>query len=115
MNSARTIALLALLSFGLLSAILPPMLTPLHAFVPEPYFLRSKSQLENSRNPKDFHNYLTRPALPFILGMALILLVWAAFACFTSSRPSAISLLIAVLALPFITLLRLGAAIAGIH
>ena len=106
MNTSRSIILAALLAFGLMSAALPPWFCPLHLLVPEPYFLRSKSQLDNTEIVRDIDDYFTRQARPAMVAMILGLLLWAGFAWFSSSRGSAIALLIVVLVLPALTFLR---------
>ena len=107
MNTSRYIILAALLAFGLTSAALPPYFCPLHLLVPEPYFLRSKSQLDHTEIARDDDDYFTRQARPYMFAIILGVLVGAGFAWFSSSRGPAITLLIVVLVLPALTFLHL--------
>ena len=117
MNTARKLTIYAIILWGFLAAFAPAFLSPLHTFVPEPYFLRSKSQLKEAEGPKSFGSYATKKALPFMIATAAIFLALCGLA-FAQNIAGLAGLLLAagpaVSALTFIRLLFGGGFSGGI-
>ena len=107
MNAARKLTIYALALGVLIAIFAPAFLSPLHAFVPEPYFLRSKWQLKEASNPKSFNSYATSKALPFMMATAAIFLVLCGLAFVKSEVALASVLILAGPGLGMITFVRL--------
>ncbi len=90
-NGARSLAVLGLILFGLLS-LAPSFFSPLNALVPEPYFLRSQSAAS---------------ALPFQVMTAALYVLLSFVAAWKKSKVLAVLVLIAVPAMALLTFVRL--------
>jgi hypothetical protein len=115
MSTPRKLTIYAIVLWGLLAMFTPEFLSPLHTFVPEPYFLRSKSQLGEGAGLKSSHSYTTKKALPYMIAITVIFLVLCGASFSLEIFGLAVFLLAAGPGLSLLTFVRLllGGGLSG--
>ena len=99
-SGARGLAAIGLCIFAALSVIAPQYLSPLQAFVPAPYFLRTR---------------LASDALPFQIGTVIVYALLCFVAAWKNRKGLAVLMIAAAPAMALLTFLRLmsGGGVSG--